>query len=141
MVILDTDLITLLEDVHGAVNERLASRLDKLPAEEVATTIVTYEEQSRGWLTYMARANSLTEQIEAYRRLERHLDFYRKIAVVSFDENAAVQFQQLKRLKIRIGTMDLKIASVALARQAVLLSRNLIDFRKIPGLRVEDWSV
>ena len=37
--------------------------------------------------------------------------------------------------------MDLKIASIAIANDALLLTRNLSDFSKIPGLRVEDWSL
>jgi tRNA(fMet)-specific endonuclease VapC len=43
-------------------------------------------------------------------------------------------------MKIRIGTMDLKIAAIALAHGATLLSRNLVDFKKVPGLTVEDWT-
>jgi tRNA(fMet)-specific endonuclease VapC len=35
--------------------------------------------------------------------------------------------------------LDLKIASVALANNATLLSRNLQDYQKVPGLRVVDW--
>lgn len=36
--------------------------------------------------------------------------------------------------------MDLRIASIVLAHDAALLSANLSDFRKVPGLKVEDWS-
>lgn len=35
--------------------------------------------------------------------------------------------------------MDLKIASIAISHDAMLLSRNLRDFRKVPGLNVENW--
>jgi tRNA(fMet)-specific endonuclease VapC len=35
--------------------------------------------------------------------------------------------------------MDLKIASIVLAHNAMLLSRNLRDFQQVPNLRVEDW--
>jgi tRNA(fMet)-specific endonuclease VapC len=59
---------------------------------------------------------------------------------VDFDTEAAARFELLKRVPIRIGSMDLKIAAIALAREATLLTRNLIDFRKVPGLSAEDWS-
>jgi tRNA(fMet)-specific endonuclease VapC len=40
---------------------------------------------------------------------------------------------------VRIGSMDLKIASIALTNGAFVLSANLQDFQKVPGLRVENW--
>ena len=43
-------------------------------------------------------------------------------------------------MKIRIGTHDLKIAAITLVHDATLLSGNLRDFKKVPGLKVEDWS-
>jgi len=36
--------------------------------------------------------------------------------------------------------MDLKIAAIALAQDALLISRNLVHFRSVPGLKVEDWT-
>lgn len=108
--------------------------------EQFGTTILSFEEQTRGWLTYLARARTIAAQVEAYRRLSRHLDVYRQLFVLEFDENAAVEFQRLRRARIRVGTLDLKIAAVALSRQATLLTRNVSDFRQVPGLTVEDWT-
>lgn len=119
---------------------RLERRLANVPPREVATTIVSYEEQTRGWLGYMSAARSMAAQIEAYRRLKTHLVNYGRILVLDFDERAAVEFQRLRGLRIRIGTMDLRIAAIVLTNDATLLSRNLVDFRKVPGLRVEDWT-
>ena len=43
------------------------------------------------------------------------------------------------RVHIRIGTQDLKIAAIVVEHGALLLSRNTIDFERVPGLQVESW--
>jgi tRNA(fMet)-specific endonuclease VapC len=111
-----------------------------MPPEEVAVTVVTYEEQMRGWLAYISRAKTTQQQVEAYRRLRSHIERYRRIPLADFDEHAAGELERLRQARVRIGTMDLKIAAIALANDATPLTRNLSDFRKIPGLRVEDWT-
>ena len=140
MVILDTDHVSLLE--WGEKNsETLRERLANLAANEVAATIISYEESMRGWMAYIARAKTVEQQIQAYQRLRRHLDNYRQIPLLDFDADAGEAFQRLRQARIGIGTMDLKIAAIALATGATLLSRNRVDFEKVPGLVVEDWSV
>ena len=52
---------------------------------------------------------------------------------------SADRFNDLRKQKIRVGTQDLKIAAIALTQDALLLSANLRDFRRVPGLRVENW--
>jgi tRNA(fMet)-specific endonuclease VapC len=42
-------------------------------------------------------------------------------------------------MKLRVGTGDLMIASIVLAHEATLLSRNLRDFERVPDLEVYDW--
>jgi tRNA(fMet)-specific endonuclease VapC len=59
---------------------------------------------------------------------------------LDFDEAAATQLQEIRRLKLGVGTMDLKIASIALSNKATLLTKNIKDFRQIPNLNVEDWT-
>ena len=94
----------------------------------------------RGWMAYIARARTVEEQIQAYQRLHRHLDNYRQIPLLGFNEDTGEAFQQLRQARLGIGTMDLKRAAIALASGATLLSRNRVDFEKVPGLAVEDWS-
>jgi tRNA(fMet)-specific endonuclease VapC len=58
-----------------------------------------------------------------------------------YDEAAKIQFLGLQKSRIRIGTMDLKIATVAISQNARLLSRDLKDFQKVLALMVEDWTI
>ena len=138
---LDTDHLTLLSRDNGVTGQRLKVRLGLVDADDLFTTIVTYEEQTRGRLAVLASARSLEQLIDAYRRLFEHLVDYRSIRVIEFDRSAGEIFDELRRSRIRIGTMDLRIASIVIAQDATLLSRNLGDFRKVPGIKVEDWSV
>jgi tRNA(fMet)-specific endonuclease VapC len=112
MIGLDTDHLSVLERSDQPGSGALRARLAQLPPSEVVTTIISYEEQMRGWMAYLARTRSVAQQVEAYRRLLQHLDNYRRIPVLPFDEAAAVAFQQLRRARLRIGTMDLKIAAI-----------------------------
>jgi tRNA(fMet)-specific endonuclease VapC len=91
-------------------------------------------------MAHIAQARSMSHQIRAYGRLLSHLENYRRIPVLGFDEAAAVEFQRLRRGHRRLGTMDLKIAAIVLSHKAILLSRNLDDFCQIPNLQVEDWT-
>ena len=71
----------------------------------------------------------------------RLLEDFSTRPILDFDQSSALEFERLKASRVRIGTMDLKIAAISLAHDALLLSRNLTDFRKVPMLRVDDWSV
>ncbi|HZU76821.1 MAG TPA: type II toxin-antitoxin system VapC family toxin [Dehalococcoidia bacterium] len=140
MLLLDTDHLSLL-DADAPEGVALGMRLAEAArtGEQVAVTIITYEEQMRGWLAYLAKANSQAKQVQAYSKLRRHVESFREIPLVDYDANAARTFEQLRRQGVRIGSMDLKIASIALSLDALLLSRNLRDFNTVPGLRVADW--
>jgi tRNA(fMet)-specific endonuclease VapC len=139
MIVLDSDILSLML-WRGATPSRLDERLGQVPANELVTTIVTYEEQVRGWMKVIARAKTMSEQIEAYRRLHQQLKLYREVPILDFEEVAATRFQQPRKQFRRLQTSDLKIASIALANNALLITRNLRHFQQIPGLRAEDWT-
>jgi tRNA(fMet)-specific endonuclease VapC len=140
MIILDTDCVSLLTQENLLQSSKLQQRLDNFVPDEIFTTIITFEEQMRGWLSFVAKAKTAEQQIYAYQKLHRFLENYRTANVLDYDENAASVFKELKANKIRIGTMDLKIASIAISRKAILISRNLKDFEEVPNLVVQDWT-
>lgn len=98
------------------------------------------EEQTRGWLAYLARARTENERIRAYAKLHSHFEDYRLRTILDYDARSAEVERELTKSRLRLGTMDLRIAAIVLANDATLLSRNLKDFSKVPGLRVEDWT-
>ena len=105
MYLLDTDHLSLLDlDTDGGA--AIARRLVTVPEEDVAVTIITYEEQMRGWLAYVARANTLERQLQAYRRLRQHIERFRIIPILEYDEQAIAIFQRLRRASVRIGAKD-----------------------------------
>ncbi len=139
MLILDTDHLSIMDqDNMEAFN--LGRRLAAVPEGEVTVTVITYEEQMHGWLAYVARADTMSRQIDAYAKLRQHVERFRDIPMLPYDAAAATEFERLREARIRVGTMDLRIAAIALTHGATLLTRNLTDFGKIPGLRAEDWS-
>lgn len=138
MILLDTDHLSMLKYEENPRCVRLRERLELASGfDPVATTIVSVEEQMRGWLARIHRERDPHKQIACYEMLGGLLDFYATWQVVQFDSQAAAEFVRLRHL--RMGAHDLKIACIALTHDPVLLSANLRDFSRVPRLRVEDW--
>lgn len=140
-VLLDTDHISILHWQEQPACDRLVARLDDLPADDIATSIVSFQEQVQGWLAYLNRAKKPAQIVEAYARLEMLWRSFLRMNVLSFTAEAQAIFAEVRRQVPRIETMDARIAAIALATNSTLLSRNLRHFRGVPGLVVEDWTV
>lgn len=138
MLVLDTDRVTEYQRGTSAEARRLKQRLE-IAAEPFATTIVTVEEILRGWMAAIHRIGAPRRQVNAYGRLQHLFRFFATWNVLAWTESAADYFESWRGAKVRIGTMDLKIAGIVAAANATLLTRNMADFNRVPGLRVEDW--
>ena len=71
-------------------------------------------------------------------RLERAAEPY-GTTIITVEEMMRGWMAAVRRIHDPRDQMDLKIASIALANDATLLTRNTNDFRRVYGLRVEDW--
>lgn len=138
MLILDTDHLAEFQKGTSYEAQRLKQRLDQ-SQRPLATTIITVEEVMRGWMAAIRRTSDPFRQIGAYMRLRQLFRFFATWQVLDWDDAAAVKFHELKAAKLRVGTMDLKIASIALASDCTLLTRNVVDFQNVPGLKIADW--
>lgn len=72
------------------------------------------------------------------------LEFLAPFQLLDFDDDDAEQFGMIKKnLKDKgtlIGPFDLLIASQALTKNLILVTNNTTEFKRIDGLRIEDWK-
>jgi len=137
LLVLDTDHFSELER-NSSAGQRLAARLEADNTDK-GVTVITVEEQMRGWLSEIGRNHDPHGQIAAYTKLQRQIEVLSNWIIFPLDSESAASFLGFRRQCIRIGSMDLKIASIALAYDATLLTRNARDFPQVPGLRFENW--
>lgn len=139
-VLLDTDHLSVLQGHEQPACDRLLARLDRIPPDDIAASIVSFHEQVQGWLAFLNRARKPQQVLFAYAKLEEMWRSFLKMNVLSFTPEAQTRFGELRSQCPRLQTLDLRIAGIALTTRSTLLSRNLRDFRRVPGLAVEDWT-
>lgn len=135
MYVLDTDTLTHLLMGHKRVTEKRAQVTD-----EVVLTMVTRIEVLQGRFASVLKAENGEKLVLAQQRLVGTERDFESFIILAVDAAVAIEFdrlRQIKKLKIRRG--DLLIAAITLASRGNLVTRNEKDFRKVPGLRIENW--
>jgi tRNA(fMet)-specific endonuclease VapC len=139
VLVLDSDHLTEL-GFQSAPGQRLSKHLGRsdLPA---VIPIIAVQEQIGGILSRInqIKTTSINELVMAYESLANLTEFLAGFTRLPFDSEAAARFLKLRKQGIRIGTMDLRIACIVMEHDAVLLTRNTVDFEKVPGLKFENW--
>ncbi|WP_133793489.1 type II toxin-antitoxin system VapC family toxin [Prosthecobacter fusiformis] len=139
MILLDSNHLAVLKYREHPRCLSLSKRLKEHADEGIGTTVIAFEEQMRGWLGLIARTSQISRQVSAYHELAGISRFFARWNVVDFDDLAASRFESLRGQKLRVGSMDLKMASIALVNNALLLTANKRDFIQVPNLRFENW--
>jgi len=104
------------------------------------TTAVNCDEQMKELLAAIHRERDAAKQITGYSDFVSRMGFLSEFTILRWDSDSAKQFPQLHRLRVRCGTMDLKIACIVIAHDATLLTRNTADFAHVPGLRIRELA-
>jgi len=138
--LLDTDHISILQRHSGVEHTTLISRIRRHPEEEFSFSIISFHEQVLGAHTFLARARSPRDVLRGYRLLDEIIRGFSAAPVLTFEDAASDVFGDLVARRVRVATMDLRIVAIALANNVVLLTRNVRDFGKVPGLRTENWT-
>jgi tRNA(fMet)-specific endonuclease VapC len=138
--LLDTDHISILQLRVGPEYAALAARIALHSAADLAFSVISFHEQVLGAHAFIGRARSASHLVRGYSLLGEILQGFSAAPVLPFDAAAAATFDTLRAQRIRVATMDLRIASIALSHGLVLLTRNVSDFGRIPGLVTDDWT-
>jgi tRNA(fMet)-specific endonuclease VapC len=134
--VLDTDVLTLWLRGHETIGARVAAT----PPQQLAVTISTMEEVLGGWYTQIRQARDDQRLARAYQALHEAIEFSRSIRILPFDLPEIRLYRQLRAQHRRIGTNDLRIASIVLRRRGILVTRNSNDFVDIAGFQLDDWA-
>ena len=135
--IFDTDHVSLWQTNHPTIRQRLLQTDPKT----FAVTVISFEEQIRGRLGEINRITSETSLVPSYNNLQVTDAFFKNLNVLPYTTEAQALFKQLRKQRIRIGTRDLRIASIALSLNSTIVTRNRRDFEQVPNLQIEDWTI
>lgn len=128
--LLDTDTVIAL--MRGA-SPRLDRRVGARPIGQIGVSSITLAELMYG----VARSSRPGENATALRA------FLEPLEAAPFDAAAASAYgplrQHLGAKGTPIGLLDTLIAAHALSLEAVLVTGNVREFRRVAGLRVENW--
>jgi tRNA(fMet)-specific endonuclease VapC len=109
--------------------------------DDVRLSIVTLREIMEGRIHEISRAKPPQKTIDAYNGLRTSAAFIASYAVEPFTLGSLARFEVLTKLRLNVAKDDLRTAAIALEAGAIVVTRNLRDFRRVPGLTCEDWSV
>jgi tRNA(fMet)-specific endonuclease VapC len=127
--VLDTNTCIYALKLRGRVVERMREH----GPDEIVITIITLAELWFGAHRSVRRA-VVRREVDAFLEPFEMLPFDREAA----DSYSRVRFD-LERTGRPIGERDLLIASIALSRDLTVVTHNLREFARVPGLKTEDW--
>ncbi len=139
--LLDTDHFSILQRKAGIEYQRLSTWMGSFANSDFACSVISLHEQVVGTHAFLNQAKNTASLIRGYELLERLPRDYLAFFLLPFDAPCAATFDSLVAQHLRIATMDLRLAAVALSRNLTLLTRNARDFSRVPGLKFEDRTV
>jgi tRNA(fMet)-specific endonuclease VapC len=114
-------------------SEKIVSQFKRLSPSEINLASITVAE-----LFYGAEKSKAKKKNWAI--IE---NFVSNFEIVPFDEKSCAIYARirasLEKSGLPIGPMDLLIASISLANNYILVTNNIKEFRRIKGLKIENW--
>lgn len=131
MVVLDTDiLVAFLGNDPSAVGK--IQTYEEI-AEPVTATSITFFELYKGAYASSQKERNIQEIEQLLGRIDVHMFDVKSSQILGKIYN------DLRQHGTTVDIMDQLIASIVVARNELLITRNIQHFSKIPGLRIETW--
>jgi tRNA(fMet)-specific endonuclease VapC len=115
-------------------NQSVLDQLLSKSREEILISVITEAELRTG-------AAKSSSPIRMLRNVET---FLQPLGIVDFTSDDAIAYAQirarLERAGTPIGPLDTLIAAQAVARKLTLVSNNEREYRRVPGLHMENWA-
>ena len=137
LFLLDTDHWTLYQMGHPRLLQNVARHV----TDQLAVCVITVEEQLTGWQRALRQAKDDGRREQVYQRMARTVEAFSGWMIVPLSRAALGRHALLIRQRLNVGSNDLKIAASALENNAIVVTRNLRDFGRVPGLLCQDWTV
>jgi tRNA(fMet)-specific endonuclease VapC len=129
--LLDTDIFIYIRQKRP---EEVSRRFSKLHPGEAAISVITYGELMYGAAKSVRRTDALA-------RLSALIDL---LPILPLERGAAHAYSEIRAELESIGEMignnDLWIAAHALASGLTLVTNNEKEFRRVRGLKVQNWA-
>ena len=139
MTILDTDILTLFALGHEKVGSKV---IEAGGTGQLAVAVITRMEVLRGRFDSILKASDDRQLRLAMQRFQEAENLLNSFVTVPVNDGAAQHFKEMtqskKKPKMKRG--DMLIACIALAHKALLVTRNLKDYRGVRDLQVENWA-
>ena len=130
--LLDTNACIQL--LRYPLTSSVADRFARKPSHLVVTCSVVKAE-----LIYGAERSQNPDKHD-----NRQEAFFETLGSLPFDDRSAIEYGFIrKRLESQgqvIGPNDMLIAAISLANDLTLVTHNVSEFNRVPGLRIEDWQ-
>jgi tRNA(fMet)-specific endonuclease VapC len=135
--ILDTDHYSLIQRGNSAVIDRF----QEIDPSEIYLTIITVQEQIKGRFKNIDEAKNSPKLIVSYGWLQTTISDFDRLSILPFDEKAYYHYDLFRSQQLRVGSQDLRTASIVMANDGILVTRNRRDFEKVPNLSIADWTI
>lgn len=113
---------------------RVLKRLRSFDISDIVISAITHSELEYG----VAKSSRRKDNQEALN------NFLSPLEIVPYDDKAAAYYGQIRSYLEKkgaiVGAMNMLIGAHARSIPVTLVTNNLREFKRIPGLRVENWA-